>query len=86
MSEDKTLFEKNLEMWEKWTNTYMETMAKAMDKTMEQSSAIQKQVDKAVSAALTAQLEATLAGIKSLERQMQTLSAKVDELLKKAGN
>ena len=81
MSENWSLFEKNVEIWEKWTNTYMDTMAKAMDKTMEQSAALKKQVDKAVATAVGTQLDATLAGIKSQERQVEALSGKIDELL-----
>lgn len=81
MSESWGFFEKNMEMWEKWTSTYMDTMSKAMDKTMEQSAALKKQVDKAVATAVGTQLDATLAGIKSLERQVEALSGKIDELL-----
>jgi len=81
MSEEKSFFEKNLEMWEKWTGSYMDTMFKAMEKTMEQSAAFRKSVDKAVSTAVGAQFDAMLTGIKALEKQIETLSAKVDELL-----
>lgn len=81
MSESWNFFEKNMEMWEKWTSTYMDTMSMAMEKTMEQSAAFKQQVDKAVAATVGAQLDATLAGIKSLEKQVEALSAKLDELL-----
>jgi len=83
MSEDKTLFDKNLEMWERWTSSYMDTMARAMDRTMEQSAVFQKQVEKAATAAVDAQIEAMMGAIKALERQMETLSARIEELLKK---
>ncbi len=85
MSEDKSLFDKNLEMWERWTSSYMDTMAKAMDKTMEQSAAFRQQVEKAAAAAVDAQLDVALAAIKALEKQVETLSARIDELLKKQG-
>ena len=85
MSDDKTLFEKNIEMWERWTSSYMDTMARAMDKTMEQSVAFQKQVEKAAAVAVDAQLGAMLAAIKSLEKQMEMLSGRIEELLKKQG-
>jgi len=85
MSEDKSLFEKNIEMWERWTNSYMDTMARAMDKTMEQSTAFRQQVEKAASVAVDAQLDATLAAIKALEKQVELLSSRIDELLKKQG-
>jgi hypothetical protein len=85
VSEDKTLFDKNIEMWERWTSSYMDTMAKAMDKTMEQSVVFQKQVEKAAAVAVDAQLGAMLAAIKSLEKQMEMLSGRIEELLKKQG-
>lgn len=85
MSDDKTLFEKNIEMWERWTSSYMDTMARAMDKTMEQSVAFQKQVEKAAAVAVDAQLGATLAAIQALEKQMEILSGRIEELLKKQG-
>ena len=81
MGEEKSFFEKNMEMWEKWTGTYMDTMYKAMERTMEQSAAFRKQVDKAVGTAVGVQFDAMLTGIKALEQQIETLSAKVDELL-----
>ncbi len=85
MSEDKSLFDKNLEMWERWTSSYMDTMAKAMDKTMEQSAAFRTQVEKAATVAVDAQLDVALAAIKALEKQVEALSARIDELLKKQG-
>lgn len=82
MSEEKSFFEKNMEMWERWTSSYMDTMAAAMDKTMEQSTALRKQVDKTVATAVGAQMDAMLAAIRSLEKQIETLSDKLDEMLK----
>ncbi|MEJ2734794.1 MAG: hypothetical protein P8189_14710 [Anaerolineae bacterium] len=81
MSEDKSFFEKNMEMWERWTSSYMDTMATAMEKTMEQSSALRKQVDKAVATAVSVQMDSTLAAVRSLENQIQVLAGKIDELL-----
>jgi hypothetical protein len=81
MSENWGFFEKNMEMWEKWTSTYMDTMSKAMEKTMEQSASFKKQVDKAVATTVGAQLDASMAAIKSLEQQVEILSGKIDELL-----
>ncbi len=85
MSEDKSFFEKNMEMWERWTNSYMDTMAAAMEKTMEQSAALQKQVDRAVAVAVGGQMEAALAAIRSLETKVEMLSHKIDELLGQDG-
>jgi hypothetical protein len=81
MSEEKSFFEKNMDMWERWTSSYMDTMATAMEKTMEQSASLRKQVDKAVATAVGAQMDATLAAIRSLEKQVEILAGKIDEML-----
>jgi len=52
-----------------------------MEKTMEQSQALRKQVDKTVATAVGTQMDATLAAIRSLEKQVETLSTKIDEML-----
>jgi hypothetical protein len=82
MSEEKSVFDRSMEMWERWTGTYMDTMAKAMERTMDQSAAFRKQVDRAVAMAVETQLGATLTAIRALEKQIETLSHKMDELLK----
>ena len=81
MSEEKSFFEKNMAMWERWTSSYMDTMATAMEKTMEQSAALRKQVDKAVATAVSSQMDAALAAIRSLEKQIEALAGKIDEML-----
>ncbi len=80
--EDKSFIERNMEMWEKWSGSYMDVMFKAMEKGMEQSAAVQKQIDKAVGMAVQAQSEATLTAIKALEHQVAVLSERVNEMLK----
>jgi uncharacterized coiled-coil protein SlyX len=49
---EKSMFEKNLEMWEKFINSNMELMFSTMEKTMEGSKAFQDQVGKAVDRAV----------------------------------
>jgi creatinine amidohydrolase/Fe(II)-dependent formamide hydrolase-like protein len=83
MSEEKTLFDKNVELWERWTNSYMDTVSRAMDRAMEQSAAIQKQIEKTAAVALDAQLASAMAAIKALEKQVEMLSGRIDEILKK---
>ena len=81
MGEEKSFFDKNMEMWEKWTSTYMDTMATAMEKTMEQSAVLKKQVDKAVATTVGSQMEAALTAIRALEKQVEGLAGKIDEML-----
>jgi hypothetical protein len=114
---EKSLFERNMEMWEKFVNQNMDLMFKTMEKAMESQEAVQSQVSKAVdrtvegsgeaqdrlsqmmskawesslalqeqvthavSAAVSAQAEATLVALKALERQVEAVSKKMDELL-----
>jgi polyhydroxyalkanoate synthesis regulator protein len=116
--QEKTLFERNMEMWEKFVNQNMDLMFKSMEKAMEGSQAAQEQVGKvidrsmegsqdaqeraaqainkaiegsqtfqeqvatAVSGVISAQAEATLVALRALERQVETVSEKMDEPLK----
>jgi len=74
------LYKRNLEMWEKYTSSYMDTMFKTVEKTIEQSNVIKAQVDKAVAQTVSSQFDATLAALQVLQRQVEALSAKVDKL------
>ena len=74
------LYKRNLEMWEKFTSSYMDTMFKTVEKTMEQSNVFKAQVDKAVAQTVSSQFDATLAALQALQRQVEALSAKVDKL------
>ena len=73
--------EKNVELWEKWTGAYMDTMFKAMDKTMEQSTTLQDNVNKAVSMAVHAQTATMMTMLKTMQDQLEKLTDKVDEYL-----
>lgn len=81
MPED--FFKRNLEMWEQYTSTYMDTMFKAVEKTMQQSQAFKDQLDTAVSDTVSTQMEATMATLQSLQRQVENLTEKVDEMMEK---
>ena len=76
-------FKKNMDMWEKFTVSYMDTMFKTVEKTMEQSQVFKEQVDKAVSSALDRQVDFNKATLESVQRQLEALTAKVDELIEK---
>ena len=78
---DESFFEKNMDMWQKWTGSYMDTMFKTMEKTMEQSSAFRQQLDKAVASAVNTQLDGAMTAIKAMERQIEALSSRVEDML-----
>lgn len=81
MPED--FLKKNMEMWEKFTSSYMDTMFKTVEKAMEQSQAFKERMDKAAAEAVSGQLDATLTTLKALQRQVEALSEKVDKLMEK---
>ncbi|MFZ5916332.1 MAG: hypothetical protein ACOYZ7_05340 [Chloroflexota bacterium] len=74
---------KNMEMWERFTSTYMDTMFKAVEKTMEQSKAFKDRVDRAVADAISGQLDATLTALRAMQTQIEALSEKMDRLMEK---
>ena len=76
-------FKKNMEMWEQFTSSYMDTMFKTVEKTLDQSKVFKSAVDKSVSSAMETQLEATKATLDSIQKQMADLTSKVDELIEK---
>jgi hypothetical protein len=78
---EKNILQQNIEMWEKMTGTYMDSMFKAVEKTMEQSAAFQGRINETVSSAVGSQLDATLEAMKAMQRQLESLTEKVDKLL-----
>ena len=76
-------FKQNVEMWEKFTTNYMDTMFKTVEKTMEQSQSFKEKMDKAVEDTVAAQMKATLTALQALQRQVEMLNEKVDKMMEK---
>ncbi|HNB50991.1 MAG TPA: hypothetical protein PK530_03565 [Anaerolineales bacterium] len=76
-------FKQNVEMWEKFTTNYMDTMFKTVEKTMDQSQVFKEKVDKAVADTVAAQMQATLTALQALQRQVEMLNEKVDKMMEK---
>lgn len=76
-------FKKNMEMWEQFTSSYMDTMFKTVEKTLDQSKVFKEAVDKSVASAMETQVEATKTTLESIQKQMTDLTSKVDELIEK---
>lgn len=74
-------FKKNVEMWEKFTGNYMDMMFKTVEKTLEQSRTFQEKMNEAVNKSVSGQMDATMSALEALQRQVESLSAKVDELM-----
>ena len=76
-------FKKNIELWEQFTTSYVDTMFKMVGKTMDQSQAFQEQMEKVVDETVAKQMNAMTAGIQAMQKQMEILSGKMDEMLEK---
>jgi len=74
---------KNIEMWEQFTNTYMNSMFGMVERTMSQSQAFKEQMDKVVNDAVSSQMEAAMSTLNVMQSQMEDLSKKMDEVLDK---
>ena len=74
-------FQKNIDMWEKFTSSYMDTMFRMVEKSMDQSQVFKDQMDRVVNEAVSQQLETTMTTLKTMQKQMEILSEKMDELL-----
>jgi polyhydroxyalkanoate synthesis regulator protein len=74
---------KNIEMWENFTSTYMDTMFKTVERAMQQSQVFRESVDSSVNKAMANQTEATMATLKAMQRQLEALTEKVDQLMEK---
>ena len=72
---------KNIEMWEKFTSTYMDTMFTTVERAMQQSKVIRESVDSSVNKAMANQMEVTMETLKSMQRQLEALTEKVDKLM-----
>jgi mevalonate kinase len=77
-------FQKNVEMWEKFTSSYMDTMFRMVEKSMDQSQVFKEQMDRVVNEAVSNQLNATMTTLNAMQKQMEILTEKMDELLQKA--
>ena len=76
-------FKKNVELWEQFTTTYMDTMFSMVGKTMDQSEAFKDQMDRVVNEAVSTQLGATMSTLQLMQRQMEELSKKMDRLIER---
>ena len=76
-------FKKNMEMWEQFTTSYMDTIFKTVEKTFDQSKVFKDAVDKSVASAMESQVEATKTTLDAMQKQMEDLTTKVEDLLSK---
>ena len=74
-------FKKNMEMWEQFTQTYMDSMFKTAEKTMDQTKVFQEEMDKTINEAIATQMDLMQTSLQSIQRQVEDLNAKIDTLV-----
>ena len=74
MADAKSILDKNVEMWETVTGSYMDYATKAYDNVVAQTTSFQQQAREAMVKTWDAQLEAARTGLQMMERQVESLS------------
>jgi hypothetical protein len=79
MSNDNP-FQKNMELWQQFSDSYTKNMFAMFEKNMEHSKAFQDQVQSAVNQAVEAQFEMIMTSLKTMQEQMGEMSANLNEV------
>ena len=85
MSNDNP-FQKNMELWQQFSDSYTKNMFAMFEKNLEQSKAFQEQVQTAVTQAVEAQFEMVMTSLKTMEEQIGEISTNVSEATKAQPN
>lgn len=83
MSNDNP-FQKNMELWQQFSDSYTKNMFAMFERNLEQSKAFQEQVQSAVTQAVEAQFEMVMSSLKTMEEQIDQISTNVSEATKAA--
>ncbi|MFN2221961.1 MAG: hypothetical protein PVH65_00170 [Chloroflexota bacterium] len=85
MSNDNP-FQKNMELWQQFSDSYTKNMFAMFEKNLEHSKAFQDQVQSAVSQAVEAQFEMIMTSLKTMQEQIGEISANLGEAAKAQSN
>jgi len=85
MSNDNP-FQKNMELWQQFSDSYTKNMFAMFEKNLEHSKAFQDQVQAAVSQAVETQFEMVMTNLKTMQEQIGEISANLGEAAKAPAN
>ena len=85
MSNDNP-FQKNMELWQQFSDSYTKNMFAMFERNLEQSKAFQEQVQSAVTQAVEAQFEMVMSSLKTMEEQIGEISENLGEVAKAPSN
>jgi methyl-accepting chemotaxis protein len=75
-------FQKNMELWQQFSDSYTKNMFAMFEKNLEHSKAFQDQVQSAVSQAVEAQFEMIMTSLKTMQEQIGEISTNLSEAAK----
>jgi hypothetical protein len=75
-------FQKNMELWQQFSDSYTKNMFAMFEKNLEQSKAFQDQVQSAVNQAVETQFEMIMTSLKTMQEQIGEISANMGEVTK----
>lgn len=75
-------FQKNMELWQQFSDSYTKNMFAMFEKNLEHSKAFQDQVQSAVSQAVEAQFEMIMTSLKTMQEQIGEISNNLSEAAK----
>ena len=79
-------FQKNMELWQQFSDSYTKNMFAMFEQNLEQSKAFQDQVQAAVSQAVEAQFEMIMTSLKTMQEQIGEISTNLGEAAKAQSN
>ena len=80
MSSQDNPFQKNMELWQQFSDSYTKNMFAMFERNLAHSKAFQEQVQSAVSESVDKQFELILSNLKVMEEQITELSESVNEM------
>jgi hypothetical protein len=85
MSSDNP-FQKNMELWQQFSDSYTQNMFAMFEKNLEHSKAFQDQVQEAVNQAVETQFEMIMSSLKTMQEQLGEISTNLSETAKTASS
>jgi hypothetical protein len=79
-------FQKNMELWQQFSDSYTKNVFAMFEKNLEQSKAFQEQVQAAVNQAVETQFEMIMTSLKTMQEQIGEISANLGEVAKAQPN
>lgn len=79
-------FQKNMELWQQFSDSYTKNMFAMFEKNLEHSKAFQDQVQEAVGQAVETQFEMIMTSLKTMQEQIGEISANLGEVAKAQSN